>query len=137
MLRFLTAGESHGKGLTVIIEGIPAGVRLDEDYIANELQKDKLLKCDEAERFIPRQSLKGVARFTSEELSKLSESIINAANEAIEIEISIFEDIKNTIIENSQELAELSYSISRIDVASSLAELSSINNFVRSSSEIS
>lgn len=100
-------------------------------FEVTQLQKDKLLKCDEAERFIPRQSLKGVARFTSEELSNLSESIINAANEAIEIEISIFEDIKNTIIENSQELAELSYSISRIDVASSLAELSSINNFVR------
>ena len=39
MLRFLTAGESHGKGLTVIIEGIPAGVRLDEDYIAKDLAR--------------------------------------------------------------------------------------------------
>ena len=25
MLRYLTAGESHGKGLVVIIEGLPAG----------------------------------------------------------------------------------------------------------------
>jgi chorismate synthase len=37
MLRFLTAGESHGKGLVVIIEGIPAGLALDEEYIAREL----------------------------------------------------------------------------------------------------
>jgi chorismate synthase len=29
MLRFLTAGESHGPQLTVIVEGIPAGVSLD------------------------------------------------------------------------------------------------------------
>ena len=35
--RFLTAGESHGKGLTVIIDGMPADVPLSEDYIAREL----------------------------------------------------------------------------------------------------
>ncbi|MGA3184626.1 MAG: chorismate synthase [Candidatus Dormibacteria bacterium] len=29
MLRFLTAGESHGPQLTVIVEGVPAGLRLD------------------------------------------------------------------------------------------------------------
>ena len=27
-LRFLTAGESHGERLTVILDGIPAGLRL-------------------------------------------------------------------------------------------------------------
>lgn len=37
--RFLTAGESHGKGLTVIIEGIPAGLPLEEDYIAADLKR--------------------------------------------------------------------------------------------------
>jgi chorismate synthase len=26
MVRFLTSGESHGKGLTVIVEGFPSGV---------------------------------------------------------------------------------------------------------------
>ena len=31
--RFLTAGESHGPGLTTIVEGIPAGITLSEDYI--------------------------------------------------------------------------------------------------------
>ena len=29
MLRFLTAGESHGPQLTVIVEGVPAGISLD------------------------------------------------------------------------------------------------------------
>src|SRR6202035_4434616 len=29
MLRFLTSGESHGPQLTVIVEGLPAGVSLD------------------------------------------------------------------------------------------------------------
>ncbi len=39
MFRFLTAGESHGKALTVIIEGLPAGLPLSEDYIALDLRR--------------------------------------------------------------------------------------------------
>ncbi|MBM4462087.1 MAG: chorismate synthase [Chloroflexi bacterium] len=37
--RFLTAGESHGKALTVIVEGMPAGLPLDEEYIARDLKR--------------------------------------------------------------------------------------------------
>ena len=39
MLRFLTAGESHGKSLSVIIEGVPAGLPISEDYIAVDLRR--------------------------------------------------------------------------------------------------
>lgn len=39
MLRFLTAGESHGKGLVVILEGMPAGLRVDFDAITSELRR--------------------------------------------------------------------------------------------------
>jgi chorismate synthase len=39
VIRFLTAGESHGKGLTVIIEGVPAGLPLSEDFIAVDLRR--------------------------------------------------------------------------------------------------
>lgn len=38
-LRFLTAGESHGKALTVIIEGMVAGLPLSEADIARDLQR--------------------------------------------------------------------------------------------------
>ena len=37
--RFLTAGESHGKCLTAIIEGIPSGFEIDIDFINNELKR--------------------------------------------------------------------------------------------------
>jgi chorismate synthase len=39
MFRFLTAGESHGRGLATIVEGIPAGLPLDEEYIAHDLKR--------------------------------------------------------------------------------------------------
>ena len=37
MVRWFTAGESHGPGLMIIVEGIPAGLRVSEEYIAVHL----------------------------------------------------------------------------------------------------
>jgi len=37
MLRYLTAGESHGPALTAIVEGFPSGVALDAEFINREL----------------------------------------------------------------------------------------------------
>lgn len=39
MLRFLTSGESHGKCLVAILEGMVAGLRLDENQINAELAR--------------------------------------------------------------------------------------------------
>lgn len=42
MLRFLTAGESHGPSLTVIVEGLPAGLAVNEEQIGDELARRRL-----------------------------------------------------------------------------------------------
>ncbi|HLF69726.1 MAG TPA: chorismate synthase, partial [Actinomycetota bacterium] len=42
LLRFLTAGESHGPALTVIVEGMPAGVPLRASEITDELVRRRL-----------------------------------------------------------------------------------------------
>jgi len=39
MIRLLTAGESHGPGLTVIIDGLPAGIPFDPALINRELSR--------------------------------------------------------------------------------------------------
>ncbi len=39
MFRFLTSGESHGLGLTAILEGIPAGLKLSTEDINYHLQR--------------------------------------------------------------------------------------------------
>jgi chorismate synthase len=41
-LRFLTAGESHGPALTVILEGLPAGLPVTEDIINHELERRQM-----------------------------------------------------------------------------------------------
>lgn len=38
-LRLLTAGESHGPALSVIVEGMPAGVRIDGELINRDLRR--------------------------------------------------------------------------------------------------
>ncbi|HLG67988.1 MAG TPA: chorismate synthase [Acidimicrobiales bacterium] len=42
MLRFLTAGESHGQALVVVVEGLPAGIPVTVDDIAGELARRRL-----------------------------------------------------------------------------------------------
>ena len=42
MIRFLTAGESHGPGLVVIVEGLPAGLALTVEDIQRELARRRL-----------------------------------------------------------------------------------------------
>jgi chorismate synthase len=39
MFRFLTAGESHGPGLTVIVEGIPAGLQISKEYLSRDMSR--------------------------------------------------------------------------------------------------
>ncbi|WP_152053402.1 chorismate synthase [Tautonia marina] len=39
MLRYLTAGESHGPALTAIVEGFPSGITLDAEFINIDLKR--------------------------------------------------------------------------------------------------
>ena len=41
-LRLITAGESHGPGLTCIVEGLPAGLALDEDTLNRDMARRQL-----------------------------------------------------------------------------------------------
>jgi chorismate synthase len=42
VLRFLTAGESHGSALVVIVEGLPAGIPITEEQVGDELARRRL-----------------------------------------------------------------------------------------------
>ena len=41
-MRFLTAGESHGPGLTIIVDGVPAGLAIDGPTIDADLRRRQL-----------------------------------------------------------------------------------------------
>src|ERR1700760_2251525 len=40
--RFTTAGESHGPGLTAIVEGVPAGLQLDREALDRDMARRQL-----------------------------------------------------------------------------------------------
>ncbi len=42
MLRYLTAGESHGRALVVVVEGLPAGLAVTEEAVGAELARRRL-----------------------------------------------------------------------------------------------
>ena len=42
MIRFLTAGESHGPGLTGVIEGLPAGLELSAELLSQDMARRKM-----------------------------------------------------------------------------------------------
>ena len=42
MLRYLTAGESHGRALTVIVEGLPSGLPILASHVEDELARRRL-----------------------------------------------------------------------------------------------
>lgn len=42
VLRFLTAGESHGRALVAVVEGLPAGLGVSSEAIADELARRRL-----------------------------------------------------------------------------------------------
>ncbi len=42
MLRWLTAGESHGQALVAVLEGLPAGVSVTTDDVADALARRRL-----------------------------------------------------------------------------------------------
>ena len=52
MIKFSTSGESHGKMLSAIIENIPAGLKISEDYINNELRSYWLGSGDMIAKFL-------------------------------------------------------------------------------------
>jgi chorismate synthase len=39
IFRFTTFGESHGKAIGVVIDGVPAGINFDEEFLINELKR--------------------------------------------------------------------------------------------------
>lgn len=41
-IRFITAGESHGRGLVAVLEGMPAGLSIDKGTVAAELKRRQL-----------------------------------------------------------------------------------------------
>jgi DNA mismatch repair protein MutS len=94
-------------------------------------QRDKLLQTDQQIVFKPVQSTITVARFKTEELSKLELEVSKAESAAIETETKIFGQLCEEIRQVETQLVSAARALASIDVHSSLAVLARENNFNR------
>ncbi|MBY6114005.1 DNA mismatch repair protein MutS [Mameliella alba] len=84
-----------------------------------------------SERFIHRQTTANQVRFTTVELSELERRILNAGNEALEIERRIYEELRSAVLDTAPALYDLALSLAEIDLALALAELARQRDWCR------
>ena len=92
---------------------------------------EKMLSAPFSETFIHRQTTANQVRFTTVELSELETKILNAGNHALEIEKRLYEGLKAAILESATNIGQTSAAIAEIDLALSLADLATAENWVR------
>jgi DNA mismatch repair protein MutS len=81
--------------------------------------------------FIHRQTLAGQVRFTTTELGELEAKIASAAERALGLELEIFERLAARVIAESTNIKDCAEALSRLDVASALAQLACERNYAR------
>ena len=81
--------------------------------------------------FIHRQTLAGQVRFTTTELGELEAKIASAAERALGLELEIFERLAARVIAESANIKDCAEALSRLDVASALAQLACERNYAR------
>ena len=85
----------------------------------------------ESGMFIHRQSVLNAVRFTTEELMELEKEVLSADEEALNLELEIFERLREFALGQADKIIRSAEIIAELDVASSLAELAVECNYVR------
>jgi len=83
------------------------------------------------EIFIHRQTLMGSMRYTTSELIKVQEKIMNAGEQALTLELELLQEFIEKIISYSDQLGKLAQSVAHLDLMASLGELAYQGGYVR------
>jgi DNA mismatch repair protein MutS len=81
--------------------------------------------------FIHRQTMAGAMRFTTTELSTLEQELASAADQALQLELKLYEDLVQEVLSQATEIARSTQSIALIDVVTSFAVLALQQNYTR------
>jgi len=81
--------------------------------------------------FIHRQTLASAVRYTTVELSDFSDRINRAADQAVGLELALFDDLTSEVMARADDLALAAQMVAAIDVSSALAELALERRYVR------
>ncbi|MCY4100798.1 MAG: DNA mismatch repair protein MutS [Rhodobacteraceae bacterium] len=91
----------------------------------------KMVSLPLSDTFIHRQSTSTACRFTSKELSDLESRIVNAQQKAVEIEVKLFEQFREAILAQANDIFFIAQTLSEMDVIATLAEIAHTNNWCK------
>ena len=81
--------------------------------------------------FIHRQTMASAVRYSSVELGELEGRIARAADQALAVELAMFEDLVGEVTARGDDIATTAGALAALDVASALAELAEERGYVR------
>ncbi len=90
------------------------------------LHKDKL-----GPGFIHRQTMANAMRFSTAELAELEKKIIGALEQALTLEITLFQELVDDVLKLTSQISETAHALAALDVAASHAYLAKEKNYVR------
>ncbi|MBG6209070.1 DNA mismatch repair protein MutS [Labrenzia sp. EL_126] len=99
-------------------------------FIEAPTAQTEKLTADPA-RFIHRQTMAGAMRFTTTELADLESKIASAGERALAIELEIFDQLGQAIIETGGAIKAAAHGLSILDVSAALAKLAQEENYSR------
>ena len=79
--------------------------------------------------FIHRQTTAQTSRFTTVELNDVENQILNSFDKAVKIELDIFNDFVNQILQKGEEILKIVFSISELDISIMVASQSISRNY--------
>ncbi|AJD54074.1 DNA mismatch repair protein MutS [Thalassospira xiamenensis M-5 = DSM 17429] len=83
-------------------------------------QADRMMEIDE---FIHRQTMANAVRFTTVELSELESKVSKAGDQALALELELFDSLVTGVLEHADAIARCAQALAGLDVSAALAEL--------------
>ncbi len=83
------------------------------------------------ERYIRKQTLTNCERYITEELKEMEATILGAKDKLEALEYNLFQDIRETVFENTERIFATANAMSKIDVYISMADIAKRNNYVK------
>ncbi len=92
---------------------------------------DRMCTASRAAAFIHRQTMATAARYTSVELGELQDRIASAGDQALAMELAIFDDLVGEVASQAEAIARTASALARLDVSAGLAELAIDGRYTR------
>jgi DNA mismatch repair protein MutS len=119
-------GESGVTGLRIKHNGVLGYFIEVTPQHADKLQSESNRKV-----FRHRQTIGSAVRFSTDELATLGARISQSADQALDIEQELFDNLCAEVLETANALSQIAAALSQLDVCTALAELAVERNYVR------